>query len=126
MHEAALAEGLLKLVGQAVEEHNRQHPKKPVLRVLGITCEAGLLGGFEFQTLSECLEIFAEGGICEGASLNLRYKPLSCLCRNCSTRFELEKRSFVCPACGSPELDFKGGHGLDLMSLDVECEENNG
>lgn len=121
-----MTEGLLKLVRQTVEDYNFNNPQNRVTKVKGIACVAGLLSCFEPKALADCFEIFAEGTICENAVLSVDYKPLACSCKICGNKFSLDRKVFQCPRCESAEIEFTGGHGLDLISLDVECEENNG
>ena len=88
------------------------------------TC-VGLIACVEAQTLTACFELFAEGTLAEGATLTLNTAPLACRCENCGHAFSLTQRRFVCPACGSENIHFNGGHGLTLQSLRVESEETD-
>ncbi|MBQ7586071.1 MAG: hydrogenase maturation nickel metallochaperone HypA, partial [Desulfovibrionaceae bacterium] len=90
-----------------------------------IICELGLFSCVEPRTLSSCFELFAEGTLAEGAELTLKTEPLSCTCEQCGQEFQETKRQFHCPACGSENIQFDGGHGLMLYSLRVETEEEN-
>lgn len=125
MHEASLVQGLLDMVLKALADYNAGSPAKRAVAIKEIVCGAGLLGGFEEQTLRACYEIFAEGTPAENAALVIRPIPLACACRACGQKFELVKRRFVCPACGSEEIDFSGGNGLVLLAINVESEEND-
>ena len=69
MHEASLVQGLLKIALKTVEDHNAAHPEQRVRRIRSITCELGLISCVEPQTLKGCFEIFAQGGMAEGAEL---------------------------------------------------------
>ena len=125
MHEASLVQGLLDMALKAVEEHNAAHPDNRALRIQEITCDLGLIACVEAQTLTACFELFAEGTLAEGATLTLNTAPLACRCENCGHAFSLTQRRFVCPACGSENIHFNGGHGLTLQSLRVESEETD-
>ena len=100
MHEASLVQGLLKIALKTVEDHNAAHPEQRVRRIRSITCELGLISCVEPQTLKGCFEIFAQGGMAEGAELILQTAPLPCRCTDCGHTFELHRRHFTCPHCG--------------------------
>ncbi|MDR2745033.1 MAG: hydrogenase maturation nickel metallochaperone HypA [Desulfovibrio sp.] len=125
MHEASLVQGLLSTALAAVERHNADNPENRALRIQEIECELGLISCVEPQTLTGCFELFAEGTPAEGAALTLRTVPLDCACAACEHAFKLAQRRFVCPRCGSEEIHFSGGHGLMLVALRVESEEQD-
>ena len=123
MHEASLVQGLLNLVEKTVADHNAAHPEKPIRRVTEVNCQLGLISCVEPRTLTSCFELFAEETVAKGASLTLTTAPLSCTCEKCGRRFELTERKFKCPFCGDINLEFTGGHGLMLTSLQVDTED---
>lgn len=118
MHEASLVAGVLRMA----EEEARKHG---AARITGVRLEVGLLACVEVQTLRGCFEIFAEGGMAEGAWLDVRTAPLDCRCDDCGHAFRLETRHFICPACGGAHISFKGGHGCRLTAVNVESQEKN-
>lgn len=120
MHEASLAQGLLNIVLETVDEHNRRCPDQPAGRVTRLTLGLGQLSCVEPVTFTGCFELLAEGTPAEGAELVIERRPLPCTCTACGAAFDLADRTFVCPRCGGRELEFKGGHGLDLLGLEVE------
>ncbi|MCI7569385.1 hydrogenase maturation nickel metallochaperone HypA [Desulfovibrio sp.] len=133
MHEASLVQGLLNVAFRAVEEHNAQVDARraagdagagrKAVRITRLTCSLGLLSCVEPQTLTACFELLAEGTMAEGARLLLNMEPLPCRCEECGAAFELGERRFVCPACGSHSLRFRGGHGMTMTGLDVTAED---
>jgi hydrogenase nickel incorporation protein HypA/HybF len=128
MHEASLAQGLLSTALDAVQKYNRDRAGDRAGLIREISCELGLISSIEPESLSAAFELFAEGTLAEGARLNIVTAPLPCDCDGCGANFSLTRRHFVCPQCGGNELTFNGGHGLTLMSLNVESsfdpEEN--
>lgn len=124
MHEASLVEGLLKYALGAVQEYNAKHPDQPQARISRLICEAGLLAGFENQTLKACFEIFTENTLAEGAELIINTAPLACSCKNCGEQFQLIERKFICPKCGNSDILFKGGNGLILQAINVEQDKS--
>ena len=125
MHEASLAQGLLNLVISSLEDYNKKNAAKPAIQVKEIICGAGLLAGFEDNTLRACFEMFAEGTACEKANLKINFIPLDCVCQRCGKSFQLERKHFICPFCGCEQIDFNGGSGLILQAINVDNEEES-
>lgn len=123
MHEISVVQGLIRIVLDTCTEHNQNNPERQITKILEIKCEAGLLAGFDLQTLKECFEIFSDNTLCAGADLIVTTAPLSCQCSNCNNKFILFERNFKCPKCGSPQINFQGGNGLIMQALNVECED---
>lgn len=123
MHEASLVQGLLELVNSARDDWNSSGKGAKAGKIREIICGAGLLAGFEEQTLRACFEIFAEGTAAEGARLVISTIPLDCQCEKCGEHFQLVERHFICPVCGSDNIDFRGGNGLVLQAVNVDSEE---
>jgi len=124
MHEASLAEGLLRLVCESVRSYNAEHPGQPAGRVAGLKLGLGLLSCVEIETFKGCFSLLAEGTEAEGAWLDVEIQPLSCSCEDCGARFTLTRRRFVCPRCGGVSLSAAGGHELVLLSLEAEKKDN--
>lgn len=123
MHEASLVQGILNLALESWRNYNELNPDLPAGRIKRISLSYGLLACFEAETLRACFELFAENTIAEKAELQLSCEALASQCENCGHKFELTKRHFVCPVCGSEQISFKGGNGLTLQSIEVENEE---
>lgn len=123
MHEASLVQGLLDVAMNELEKYQATHPG-PRLVISEVSCELGLISCVEEETLKACFELFAEGTVAEHAALRLSRAPLACECSDCGTAFAIKKRDFFCPCCGGTNIRFSGGHGLTLIGLAVECEEN--
>lgn len=123
MHEASLVRGLLNVALDELEKYNGAHPGQKA-RIRKISCELGLMSCVEEETLQACFEIFAEGTAAENAALELARLPLPCECAACGHSFEMKKREFFCPRCGDTNIRFSGGHGLAMVGLAVECEED--
>jgi len=124
VHEASLAEGLLKLVCESVRSHNAEHPDQPAGRVASLKLGLGLLSCVEIETFKGCFSLLAEGTEAEGAKLDIELTPLPCSCEDCGARFTLTRRRFVCSQCGGVSLSAKGGHELVLLSLEAEQKDN--
>lgn len=123
MHEASLAQGLLKTALDAVESYNKDHPEAQAGHITGIKVGLGLLSCVEISTFSGCFELLCEGTKAEGCKLDVEREPLPCECRDCKASFTLTERTFRCPVCQSVNLIPHGGHGLTLLSLKVDQKD---
>ena len=123
MHEASLAQGLLKLVLESVEKHNKNNPNSKVIAIKEINCSAGIITCVEDQTLKACFELFAEKTMAEGASINISRDEIHGTCKDCGKEFLIKKKVFICPDCLSHNIDFEAKHGLILEELNVEIED---
>lgn len=123
MHEASLAQGLLRVAQESVRSWNARHPEAPAGRVTSLKVGLGLLSCVEVTTFRGCFELLAEGSDLNGARLEVERTPLGCNCQDCLGSFSLTERHFVCPHCGSRNISFSGGHGLTLLSLEVEKKD---
>ena len=123
MHEASLAQGLLNLITDSVRQYNEAHPEKPAGRITALRLGLGPLSCVETETFKGCFELLAEGTEAEGAKLDMEIVPVPCRCDSCGESFLLEKKIFRCPRCGSDQLSVPGGHGLTLLSLEVENKD---
>lgn len=116
----------MKVALHAADQFRAANPQMSSPKIREIICEAGLLSGFENETLRACFEIFSENTIAEGANLVINTVPLACDCNACGHQFNLYKRHFVCPVCESDNIKFRGGSGLMLQSINLDCgEEQN-
>lgn len=105
--------GIMRIVQDEAAKHGAQ-------RVTRVRLGMGLLACIEEQTLRGCFEIFAENTVAHEAELVVEKIPLSCTCDECHTAFELRKKHFICPQCGSCDITFDGGHGCTITAMEVE------
>ncbi len=114
MHETSLAAGLLRIITEEAQKHRVQ-------RIVHIRLGLGLLACVEAHTLTACFELLAENSVAQGANIDVEITPLPCVCQQCQEQFSLVERHFVCPACGSTNIDFRGGHGCMLLGLEASA-----
>ena len=113
MHETTFAAGILRIAREEARRHK-------VARITEIHLRVGLLSAVEAQSLRACFELLAEGGVAQGAVLNIANALLPARCASCGHRFELATRSFFCPRCRSADIRFQGGHGCTIQSISAE------
>ena len=119
MHEASIMEALLET---AREEMNRAGG----CRILRIEVTVGVLSGVNAEALRFAFRMLAPGTPAQGAELALREARASCRFGSCGKTSLVDDPFAPCPACGSVEVEIRGGDELLLSSLDVEDREEAG
>ena len=113
MHELSIAENILSIV----EDYARRND---ISKVLTVKLRIGEMSGVVPDALTFCFEICAKGTIAEGASLEIEKVPLSARCRACNATFNVEGYCFLCPDCGSTEVEIISGRELQVTEMEVE------
>lgn len=119
MHEAALAEPLVRLVLEETAGHEKTQGRK--LRVTRVRVRAGLLLGVEAPTLRGVFALMTEGTAAEGAELVVEIEPMRGSCPDCGAAgFATGTKQFRCPRCGGENADWTGGNELYIASIEVK------
>ena len=113
MHEMSLAEGVLQLVEETAMRENAQRVKLVVL-------EIGRLASVEPEALRFCFAAVAEGGIAQGAALEIIEVPGTGWCMACSATVAMEEIFGTCPHCGSHQLQATGGTEMRVREVEIE------
>ncbi len=115
MHELSIAQSILEIVRQHLPEGER---------VREVQLQVGQLAGVVPESLEFCFEVVAAGTAIEGARLVIQRDPVRASCRECSQEFAVEQSAFVCPACGSGNLQVTSG--TELRVIQIELAERGG
>lgn len=113
MHELSLAQGILKVVEDALRHEG------PV-RVSRLVVEVGALAGVETRSLEFALQGLAPGTVLQGATIELDEVPGQAWCLRCSTSIEIRSRLDPCPHCGGVQIQPTGGTELKVRDLRVQ------
>lgn len=113
MHELSLAQGILKVVEDALRHEG-------AVRVTRLVVEVGALAGVETRALDFALQGLARGTVLDGARLVLEATPGQAWCLRCSTSIEIASRLDACPHCGGVQIQPTGGTEVTVRDLRVQ------
>jgi hydrogenase nickel incorporation protein HypA/HybF len=108
VHEVGLVDGIVEAV-------QRRAGDRPVAR---FRVRIGTLHRASQGPMDQALELVAAGTNLDGATMELIQVPVTLTCRSCGASAESDDLGPVCAACGSTELDHRGGDELILESIE--------
>jgi hydrogenase nickel incorporation protein HypA/HybF len=113
MHELAIAEGIVCLVGEAAPDE----------KVVTVTVEIGALSGISMEALRFALPLAAEDTLLRHAEFELIEAPGRARCESCGRNFAVSSLYAPC-ICGSARTTILTGQELSVRSIEVEETEN--
>jgi len=113
VHELSVTQNLLELT-------LRHAAQAGAARVTELHLVIGELSSFVDESVQFYWDIVAKGTPAEGAALRFRRVAAALRCEDCAHEFPLDRREFVCPACGGQRIRVVGGDEFFLESIDVD------
>ena len=113
MHEMSVAYALLKIV----EDRARANAMG---RVVEVRLKIGVLRGLEPRHLVAAFAALAEGGIADGATVDVDLVAARARCNACAAEWRLAGFHFDCPECGSVDAEILEGRELYIELFDGE------
>lgn len=110
MHELSIVIDLVALC----EENLRKNSKSKIEEV---HLKIGRLSGVEPHLLKSAYDVYKKETVCENAKLIINLQDIVVKCNSCEKESILKKNEFLCPKCGSNNLDVLDGEDMYLMSL---------
>lgn len=94
-----------------------------VERVDAVHLRLGLLSGVVSDALLFGYDIAVQGTRLEGSRLEIEDVPVVIYCPQCRAESELESiQIFRCPVCGTPSMDVRSGHELEIAYVEYSDE----
>jgi hydrogenase nickel incorporation protein HypA/HybF len=112
MHELSIAQNILEIVRDALPQGHGN--------VSSVKVRIGDMAGVVPDSLTFCFSALTAGTPLQGASLDIERVPLKARCRACGGDNVLGEFIFVCPSCGSNELQLLSGRELEVAAIEVE------
>lgn len=112
MHELGITQNLLNLAIQHAEPAGAR-------RITALHLVIGELSSVVDDSVRFYWEFLSRGTIAQGAALHFERVPAAFECRDCNEVFP-RNANFLCPACGSDQVQVKQGEEFYLKSIEVE------
>ncbi len=112
MHEATLAEGILKIALDIAKKNNSK-------KISAVGLKIGELAGVEIEALRMSYKILTKNTVAENSELKINRVPCIAQCNKCKKIFQLESYNFFCPECDGI-LILQSGR--ELLVEFVDCE----
>lgn len=119
MHEYAIAQALV----EQVTEIARRHAAESVTRVV---VQVGKLRGVIPEILQWGFEVASADSVAAGAELEIQEVPIVIRCQTCGKQSQLDAPLYLCPECGSTDVEQVSGDELILKSLEIGDEKDPG
>lgn len=118
MHELSVTQNILNIALHHADEAG-------AARIKELNLVIGELASIVDDSVQFYWDMIAKGTKAEGAILNFKRIRATLQCRACQHEFDMNRRDFVCPECGSPNVAVTGGDQFFLESIDVDFEPEN-
>ena len=113
MHEMSIAQSLIDILQEEMAKHG-------AATLRSVRLSVGELSAIVPESLSFCFEIITQGTPLEGAKLLMDRIPLRGYCPQCEESFDIKEFVFICPTCGSPNIETIEGQELSIVEMEVE------
>ena len=113
MHEMSIAHSLIEIVKEEMT-------KNDVHTLKAVRVHVGQMSAVVPESLSFCFEIMIAGTELEGAKLLMEIIPVEGFCKDCERAFEIQDYVFLCPQCGSRNIQTIAGRDLSIVEMEVE------
>jgi hydrogenase nickel incorporation protein HypA/HybF len=113
MHELPVTESLLEIA--------LRHAKKAgAERITRLNIVIGELASIVDESVQFYWDIVSKDTMAEGAELHFERVDGTLRCLSCGHTFPLNRKDFVCPACGERKVVAAGGDDFRLESIEIE------
>ena len=93
-------------------------------RVRHIVLKLGGLRKVNLELMAFIFDVISRGTRTEGANFSIMYLPVIFRCRSCGRDAPSETTEFVCPLCGSRDVELLCGLELAIELLEVEKDQD--
>ncbi len=112
MHEVSVIEELVESVQLEIKPY-------PERKVKSVSVTMGKMRQFVPEMMRFCYDVASQGTRLEGSQLLLKEIPICIVCRKCAERVEVTEYDFICPKCGSVDVNMVSGNELVLDSIEL-------
>ncbi len=119
VHEFALAHSMLKIALESAGANR-------AIRVTKVCCRIGAMRQVVPSLLQTAFEACCMETIAEGAKLSIEIAPITVTCDDCGAGREMDTLQYQCPACDSARISLEGGTAMEITSIDIDQEDDDG
>ncbi len=113
MHELGIAMQIVEIATSSIPD------KMKNTQVESVNLKVGKLAAVIPQNLRFCFDIVAKDTLLSGAKLNIEEIPVVAKCKECNTKWTIEKPVFTCIKCKSGSLEIISGRELNVESIEL-------
>lgn len=113
MHEMSIAQSVLEIVNDTLQQNPGSKLKKVVVKV-------GELVAVVPDSLQFCYQALTADTPLQGSELVIEVIPVAAYCQDCGKEFKIDSFFFVCPHCESTNVKVLSGQELQVSELEVE------
>jgi hydrogenase nickel incorporation protein HypA/HybF len=110
MHELSVAMEIINIVEKEASTRNLE-------RIEEIGLKIGALTGVDPEALRFAFEASTADTPLAGVRINIEDIPVRGVCRSCGKTIEVKEFVFICPHCGSGDLEINRGEELDIAYI---------
>lgn len=119
MHELSIAQQIVETVEDVLRKQNE------TARVSVVYVRVGALSGVIAEALEFAWDIACASTLLDGSRLSVEQVPITVRCDRCNAEHELPGLGPMrCPACDAPTPDVVRGRELDVVSVELDDEED--
>jgi len=112
MHELQIATEIINIV-------EREMVQRHLDKIGAIGVRLGALSGFDPEALRFSFSAATIDTPLSGTKLDIELVPIWCRCKSCGLESHIDERIFICPSCGSQELEILKGDELEIFYLEI-------
>ena len=114
MHEMGIVQSIMDILVEQAKMHK-------ATKIVGVALEFGALTAVQPDAVRFAFEVLSNGGMAEGARLDITIIPLKARCLECGKETIMENYQPFCPACSSAAIQIiEGRDELRIVSLEVD------
>ncbi len=118
MHELKIAEELIGIIIEVAESENLK-------KVTKVNIQFGKMIQIVPDIFQFVFESAVKGTVAKNAKLKLEILPVVFVCNKCKEEAEIDDLFFVCPRCGSNDLELIQGRETIIESIEGEKNTNS-
>lgn len=115
MHELSIIENIFKALQEVAREKN-------LAVITKVTIKIGRLRQVVPEFLQFAFATVAKNTLAESSKLEIKFVPITVLCKHCQNKFTVEENAYVCENCGSVDLEILTGKEIELESIEGETK----